>query len=408
MSRVRSVCIVTPGALGSNPRVVKEADALQAAGFDVHVICVKPAPELEFRDVDVLVRAGWTAHRIDLLRPGVWPLVRARQLAARAVFAATRWPAPADTAFSAYGHVLSRRAMAVRADHYVAHYPAALPAAAMAARRSGATYAFDAEDFHQGDWPADQAYAFERAVLRAIERKHLSGCAYVTASSDGIAEAYAAAYGAPKPTVVLNVFPRSEAPAGATPAGEARPAPSVYWFSQTIGPDRGLECAVRAIGLSLARPHLFLRGSPAAGFVDRLRAIAADCGAEDRLHVLEPAPPSQMARCAAVFDLALSGEPGHTANNALALGNKLFTYLLGGVPIALSDTPAHRAFQAQAGAAAQLFPSGNAGALAACLDDWLLAPDRLATARALAYRLGQDRFNWDIEQARLVNLVANA
>ena len=217
MSRVRSVCIVTPGALGSNPRVVKEADALHAAGFDVHVICVKPTPELEFRDVDVLDRAAWTTHRIDLLRPGVWPRERARQLAARALFAATRWPASADTAFSAYGYLLSRRARTVRADHYVAHYPAALSAAAMAARRGGVTYAFDAEDFHQGDWPADEAYAFERAVLRAIERQHLRGCAYVTASSDGIAEAYAAAYDTPKPAVVLNVFPRSEAPAAPRP-----------------------------------------------------------------------------------------------------------------------------------------------------------------------------------------------
>ena len=35
------ICIVTPGALGSNPRVVKEADALVRAGHDVHVIATR-------------------------------------------------------------------------------------------------------------------------------------------------------------------------------------------------------------------------------------------------------------------------------------------------------------------------------------------------------------------------------
>ena len=34
----RSVCIVSPGHLASNPRVVKEADALHGAGYRVTVI----------------------------------------------------------------------------------------------------------------------------------------------------------------------------------------------------------------------------------------------------------------------------------------------------------------------------------------------------------------------------------
>jgi len=36
----RTVCIVSPGNLASNPRVLKEADALQGAGYDVTaVVC---------------------------------------------------------------------------------------------------------------------------------------------------------------------------------------------------------------------------------------------------------------------------------------------------------------------------------------------------------------------------------
>src|SRR4029079_12569553 len=36
--RRRRICIVTPGYIASTPRVVREADALSEAGFDVRVV----------------------------------------------------------------------------------------------------------------------------------------------------------------------------------------------------------------------------------------------------------------------------------------------------------------------------------------------------------------------------------
>ena len=34
----KKVCLVTPGHIGSNPRIVKEADALHEEGYDVTLI----------------------------------------------------------------------------------------------------------------------------------------------------------------------------------------------------------------------------------------------------------------------------------------------------------------------------------------------------------------------------------
>ena len=142
-----------------------------------------------------------------------------------------------------------------RVDLYIAHYPAALPAVATAARKYGTRYAYDAEDFHIGDWPDDAKYDGERRLVREIESRYLQGCAYVTAASPGIAEAYVDTYGIKRPRVVLNAFPLGHALPNPTPQGTVRPRPSLYWFSQTIGPDRGLECAVRAIALDAACDH---------------------------------------------------------------------------------------------------------------------------------------------------------
>jgi glycosyltransferase involved in cell wall biosynthesis len=401
------VCIVTPGALGSNPRVVKEADALHEAGSDIAVIATRTLALVDRRDEAILAAAPWRAQRLDFTaRGGAWRLRRAAQETWALAFAITGGASSAGRALSAFTGPLATAAKSVPADLYIAHYPAALPAAAIAAHSREARYAFDAEDFHLGDWPDEPVYESNRRLVSAIEARHLPGCAYVTAASPSIADAYADAYRILRPTVVLNAFPRKQAPPSPTPAGTMVPGPSVYWFSQTIGPDRGLECAVRATGRARSRPHLYLRGSLASGFLDRLKTIAAEAGAADRLHMLSPAAPPDMARLAASYDVGFSGEPGHTRNNRAALGNKLFTYLLAGLPVVMSDTPAHRAFAPQAGEAARLYVPDVAESLAAALDTLLGDPVVLAASRAAAFHLGQTRFNWDVEKGALLDQMA--
>lgn len=302
---------------------------------------------------------------------------------------------------------LIRAAQACKADLYIAHYPAALPAAALAARTQQAKYAFDAEDFHLGDPPEHPRFHTQRALTRAIESRWLPGACFTTAASPGIARAYASSYGIPLPTVVRNMFPLAQAPAGPTPCGSVQPGPTVYWFSQTIGPDRGLECAIQALALARCRPHLHLRGFISSSYRDQLLTMARQLGVEQLLHLHPPAPPEQMEQLAAAYDVGLVAETGFTQNRRIALTNKLFTYALAGIPSLLSDIPAHRAVMVEAGDAAQLFNQADPASLAAALDGWLAVPPAvLSGVRAAAYRLGQETWNWEREQTKLLERVA--
>ena len=147
--RAPRVCIVTPGQIGSNPRVVKEAHALHEAGYEVGVIATRTLDLVEPRDLALMRRIPWRLERIDLRSRLRWRLLRAAQLAARCT-RAVGLVRSADAGFSAFTRPLRRAALATPADLYVAHYPAALPAVAAAARKHGARYAYDAEDFHLG------------------------------------------------------------------------------------------------------------------------------------------------------------------------------------------------------------------------------------------------------------------
>jgi glycosyltransferase involved in cell wall biosynthesis len=291
------------------------------------------------------------------------------------------------------------------ADLYVAHYVAALPAAARAAKRHGGLFAFDAEDYHLGDLPDSAGNEFEKSLIRAIERRYLPYASYVTAASPGIADAYAREYGINRPTVILNTFPKAQAPIVPTSSGVTRPGPSVYWFSQTIGPNRGLECAVRAIAMAKSAPHLYLRGILAMGYGRTLAALAQEVGAGDRVHVLDPASSTEMERLASKHDLGLVSESGETQSRRIALTNKLFTYLQAGIPAVLSDIPAHRTFAGESNGAVFLYRTEDSESLAGVLNELLGDRERLASARMRAFQLGQDRFNWDLEQELFLGCV---
>ncbi len=148
----RAVCIVSPGNLASNPRVLKEADALHGAGYDVTAVVCDYNEAL--RQADDEIEA---AMRMES-DPGTALAARGRDGAPAAVLAkllsAAGVAVPVGVAAcSARAPVaaLIRRAREVPADLYIAHYVAALPA-----RRDGGSPArraprHDAEDFHSGE-----------------------------------------------------------------------------------------------------------------------------------------------------------------------------------------------------------------------------------------------------------------
>src|SRR5262245_23609546 len=126
------ICIVTPGQIGSNPRVVKEAQALHEAGHEVSVIATRQLDPVEARDGHLMQRIPWRLERIDLRSRWRWRLLRVAQSSARRTYTMTGLARFADVGLSAYTRPLRRAVLATPADLYVAHYPAALPAVAAA------------------------------------------------------------------------------------------------------------------------------------------------------------------------------------------------------------------------------------------------------------------------------------
>jgi glycosyltransferase involved in cell wall biosynthesis len=405
--RGKRVCLVSPGHLASNPRLVKEADALYEAGFSVRVIAGDTTPDVRALDDTIQRRARWPIVKVRLARRPGYFARRSRQLLAKKAFAlGARGIHVAEWALSPYSRPLAKAASAEPADLYIAHYLDALSAAAMAAQRHGAKLGFDTEDDHIGELTETSENELDIAIRRQIEAEFLPRCHHLTASSPGIADVYGQRHGVTM-TTILNVFPLSQAPFSRPPFRNPR-ALSVYWFSQVIGPGRGLEFFIKSMAKMRGKVTLSIRGSDFLGYSVELKRLAAEIGLADAVSFLPSAPSDEMVRLAAQHDVGLASELATPPNRAICLSNKIFTYLLAGIPVLLSDTPAQSEIAAELGEAARVVDLANPASIVAALKTWASDPGTLARAKCEAWRLAQTRFNWDREKNHFLESVKAA
>jgi len=390
------VCVVTAGHMSTCPRMLKAADALHGAGFDVRVVSASHTPWAVDADKALRATRQWRWDVVDYARA----TARVRQLVTGArrriahtitvKLGASRVPASVFVRSYSRAHdELVRAAAAEPADLIYGGTTGALAAVGEAAGRLGIPYGLDLEDFHTGERSA-QVGQFG-VIAERVERHVLPGAAFLTTSSPMIADAYADKYGR-RPRVIHNTF-SLDLP---EPAESLEGMPlKFYWFSQTLGPGRGLEDFIRAAGFAKLTGELHLRAGTKQPYLHELLRFARDAAPTLSLRLLDPAGPDAMVHLARGYDLGLSGEEPSVINRRLCLGNKIFTYLAAGVPVLLSATPAQTLLGRELGPAGIVYEPGDVAGLAerlACLvrDARLRVQARMA-ARAAAVR----RWHWE-------------
>lgn len=405
------ICLITPGHLSSAPRIVKEAEALQDAGYDVHLVSSSHYAPVEPLDQPILRRATWKNIRV---RTAAGPQAFLRRLRRRWL---RRFRPPVARlslrqALLLHCPGLSRLMAAAadtRADFFHGHCVAGLAAAAQAAALRGVPYGFDAEDFHEAETVEVERDPFEGAIVRHIMGACLCGAKLLTAASPLIAAEYRKTRGV-EMEVLLNVFPLRHALAEPPPARRISPATParLYWFSQTVGPGRGLERMFEVMARMQTPVELHLRGFASDDNAAWLGGRAAQAGVARSLVFHPPASPDEMVRLAADAELGLSLEESRPRNRDLCLTNKIFVYLLAGIPQLLSQTTAQAAFAPELGSAAILGALERPAELAVRLDDFLSDADRIRAARQHAWHLARTRLCWEVEKNKLLVAVRRA
>jgi len=401
------ICLITAGHLATSPRIVKAADAL-AAMHDVRVVHTRHTAWAADADERLQARARWRSTTVEYDRvaaPREYMVSGARQRASRLaidVMSAGRVPAGvAVRALSRAHDELVAAASSEPADLYYGGTNGALAAAAAAAAEYRVPFGLDLEDFHSGEHIDDA----DNLIAERVERNVLQAARFLTTASDAQAAAYADKYGV-QPIVVRNTFPLPEAPPDFTRADPS--TLKLYWFSQTIGLDRGLQDAIRACGAAGIRAELGLRGRVSDAVRRELQALAHAVAPALTVTMLPPADPELMIDLCRGYDVGLSLEQPVALNRTLALGNKALTYPLAGLAIAFTDTLGQRPFAADLGRGALVYEPGDVVTLAAGLAGWAADPQELGDARRAAWHAASRRWHWEADRAALVAAVEAA
>jgi len=403
MRSAQTILVVTCGALSRHPRALKEATALGEAGFAVTVLTVENHASSAAYDRELLQGAPFRRVALDHLARRGLPAWRsaASRLATRLARSGVRFGYESAQALGP-ARRLGRMARDLPADLTIVHTEMPFWIGCELLAR-GRRVAADFEDWHSRDLLPEARSARPMRLLARMEQTLLCGAAYTSTTSFAMARALQAAFGGAAPVVLTNSFPLQPAP----PPRPADQPPAFFWFSQTIGPGRGLESFLAAWTRTTRPSRLVLLGDVAPDYREGLkRSLPAERGA--RLEFLPLTSPAELPAVIARHDLGLALELGSPANKDLTISNKILQYLNAGLGVIASETAGQREVLERSPGAGILVALADPAALAGQLDRLLADRPRLEAMGRAARRAAETTYCWEREAPRLVAAVEAA
>ena len=270
---MKRIVILTGSHLCHNPRAIKEATALQEAGYEVEVLGGWFDGALKLRDQELMTKVNFRYRPLHDLteQTALRYWLRVRGSLAKAVHAKAGWETHWQLGY--FVSALRKAVQRSKADLLVAHSEQALWAICHLSPLTS-HLGLDMEDWFSEDLLPETRRQRPVKLLRGLEQKILRSAVHTTCTSRAMSEALASEYGCRPPAVVYNAFSWSDRGGidGQFKDRRDRSLPSIHWYSQTLGTDRGLGDLFAALPLVNHDAEIHLRGKPVAGFETWLTA----------------------------------------------------------------------------------------------------------------------------------------
>ncbi len=315
------VCIHVLREAHNDVRAMRAATALVKAGFSVCIVDVeaersRPGEE-NVRDVCMkhIIIPGWhTSRRFE-----PWFFVIAVQ-----------------TFFLSLLCLLQ-----TQADVYHASELTALPAACIAALLCRKPLIFEAYELHLP--LPETSVSFWRplgGLLIRLLAVILPRCAGVITVSSPIVEEIHKRYRVPEVTLIRNVPVRQVVQKSNRLRQFLGLSPNVRiaLYQGTLHAGRGPDRLVRAATYLSPDIVIVMMGTGPREIVSQLEALIASEGVADRIKIIPPVPYTELLVWTASADIGLYVfPPDYSLSIRLSLANKLFEYLMAGLPVLTSD-----------------------------------------------------------------------
>jgi glycosyltransferase involved in cell wall biosynthesis len=406
---VAKILILIGAHLCTAPRPQKEADALSAAGHEVIVRGVWFDPVLVERDRLLTAQASWSFAPVLDFRPchhltNGW--VRLEAKLARTQFQQAGKVSPELLGYGA--RAMLKAALMEKADLTIVHSETGLWVGEQLLKQ-GLRVGVDFEDWFSQDLLPSALTTRPVEEIKRLEASLLRHCSYALSTSHALAETLSNVYQSPKPTVIYNTFPETKVEHQLPNHSKLKtpPLPRLHWFSQTIGPGRGLETLFQALPHLHLPVEIHLRGNYPDSARRWLEPQIPD-NWRDRVFIHPTVPNDELPARIAEHDIGLALEHADPPSRNLTVTNKLFQCLQAGLAVIATDTAGQREVFEQCPQIGRLIPCQDSIALATAITDLIQNPLALQTAKQAARQAISNHFSWDTQHDRIIQAAEQA
>jgi glycosyltransferase involved in cell wall biosynthesis len=403
----KRILISIIGHLAEAPRPQKEAAALVRAGHQVMIRGAWWSEALAAEDIELAKSIGADfAPLVDVRKGSKTALTsRMKRRVAVEMYQKFGWVTPRS--FGHSGPEILAEAKRLRPDLVIIHSEDGLWAGKRLIEQ-GFRVGVDFEDWFSEDLLPEARKGRPVAALAALEKYMLKHAVYCQTTTQVMSEAMAMDARVERvPATIPNVFPWNERAAMVQYEGDERGDEiSFYWYSQTIGPGRGLEVLGKALAKTEGNWRLRLRGILRAG--DRWFDETFPPSIRDRVDVLAKVTNKVLLARHQSHDVGLALEIPYCRSRKLTATNKIFDYLRAGLAVIATDTAGQQEVMAGCPDAGWLVPAGEVDALAKALQEAVNATRNLALRKQAALVAAEDRWSWEHYESTLVAMVNQA
>ena len=377
------------------PRPQKEALALMNAGYDVTIAGCWHDPDFAARDQQLIEQHKYQFQPYLDMRPTKTVArfcARLRSKVARIFWRKLRRFSPNLLGYGVGD--MFRFARRFRADLTIGHCEGSLWACERL-HDGGLRVGVDFEDWFSQDLLPEARADRPIEELDRLEKAAACHSAYHVTTSDILAKTMAEAHGTTPATTVYNVFPAMVSSDDNRTAKDriTEGRPSLHWFSQTMGPGRGLEEVCDAVAEINVPLELHLRGRCEPAYEASLRnRLRADQCEFFRVH--DTVLNAELPRRIAEHDIGLATEQPYCASRDLTITNKFFQYMQAGLAVVATETAGQREGIKKAECGLLVKPSSQKD-LVAALKQLLGDSERLQSEKVASKRAAERLFSWE-------------